>query len=147
MMDKLEYIKLKGYRFFGPDGERAPHKIKWDNFPNNIQIRQEPGNLNSVGRLKFVFPNNHHVYLHDTPAKKLFNSNKREYSSGCIRLQNPENLASYLLDKSIEEVRSMIDNPKYYDTWLNVNSPLPIYVVDGPGWEVWIDEDKMVRYK
>lgn len=65
------------------------------NFP--YTIRQEPGPGNALGEVKFIFPNQHSVYLHDTPAKSLFSQAKRSFSHGCIRTQNPLDLAEFLL--------------------------------------------------
>jgi murein L,D-transpeptidase YcbB/YkuD len=63
-------------------------------------IRQLPGAKNSLGKVKFVFPNEHNIYFHDTPAKSLFTLNKRAFSHGCIRLSEPAKLAEYLLRNS-----------------------------------------------
>jgi murein L,D-transpeptidase YcbB/YkuD len=61
------------------------------------KIRQKPGDLNALGKVKFLFPNPHNIYLHDTPAKSLFKENKRTFSHGCIRLEDPRKMAVYLL--------------------------------------------------
>jgi murein L,D-transpeptidase YcbB/YkuD len=60
-------------------------------------IRQLPGDKNSLGRIKFLFPNNFDIYLHDTPAKSLFSRDKRAFSHGCIRLADAQKMAEYLL--------------------------------------------------
>jgi murein L,D-transpeptidase YcbB/YkuD len=64
---------------------------------NGNHIRQKPGPNNSLGLVKFLFPNSHSIYLHDTPAKSLFNETNRAFSHGCIRIAEPKKLASYLL--------------------------------------------------
>jgi L,D-transpeptidase YcbB len=77
-----------------------PSSIDWSLYPSTrfpYQIRQRPGPTNSLGRIKFVFPNPHFVYLHDTPAKELFEKPDRVFSSGCIRVENPLELAGILL--------------------------------------------------
>lgn len=61
-------------------------------------IRQKPGPSNSLGRVKFLFPNSHNIYMHDSPAKSLFNTDKRTYSHGCVRLKEPAKMAQYLLN-------------------------------------------------
>ena len=61
------------------------------------RIRQKPGKENFMGLLKFTFPNSQDIYLHDTPSRELFSRNQRTYSSGCIRISNPVELAEYLL--------------------------------------------------
>src|SRR3546814_12005622 len=60
-------------------------------------IRQKPGGSNSLGRVKFLFPNEYNIYLHDTPAKSLFSADFRSFSHGCIRVSKPAELAEYLL--------------------------------------------------
>ena len=81
------------------------------NFP--YTVRQPPGPGNSLGLVKFMFPNPHAIYLHDTPAKELFQREVRDYSSGCIRLQRPFDLAYHLL------ARQMDDPKTYFDSLVN----------------------------
>lgn len=95
-------------------GQRVdPATIDWStvsarDFP--YLIRQEPGPLNALGRVKFMYPNRHHVYMHDTPSRDLFAESERTFSSGCIRLERPLELARILLastewdDEAIERV-------------------------------------------
>ena len=90
-----------------------PATIDWATVPGRgfpYVIRQEPGPLNALGRVKFMYPNPHHVYMHDTPARELFARSERTFSSGCIRLEQPLELARILLagtewdDAAIERV-------------------------------------------
>jgi L,D-transpeptidase YcbB len=71
----------------------ASHNMEW----NGGQVRQKPSPANSLGRVKFLFPNSYSIYLHDTPAKSLFNEDKRAFSHGCIRVAEPKKLASWIL--------------------------------------------------
>jgi murein L,D-transpeptidase YcbB/YkuD len=64
-----------------------------------VTVRQRPGGENALGKVKFVFPNEYNIYLHDTPAKGLFEQNKRSFSHGCIRVEEPQRLAEWLLRK------------------------------------------------
>jgi murein L,D-transpeptidase YcbB/YkuD len=73
------------------------------NRDGSISIRQPPGEANALGRLKFNFPNRHQVYMHDTPDKKLFTHDKRSYSHGCMRVQNPHEFAEVLLGYALPE--------------------------------------------
>jgi murein L,D-transpeptidase YcbB/YkuD len=78
-----------------------PAAIDWSRHPAQpfpYHIVQDPGDDNSLGRIKFMFPNGHSVYLHDTPAKALFDRTERAFSSGCIRIERPVELAARLLD-------------------------------------------------
>ncbi len=77
-----------------------PAGIDWENIPARgfpYLIRQEPGPDNALGRVKFMYPNPYHVYMHDTPARELFARSERTFSSGCIRLEEPLELAHILL--------------------------------------------------
>src|SRR5690606_18644264 len=65
-------------------------------------IRQKPGPTNSLGLVKFLFPNSHSIYLHDSPAKSLFDESARAFSHGCIRVQEPLKLAKFLLKNKPE---------------------------------------------
>lgn len=62
-----------------------------------LHLRQRPGRRNALGHVKFIFPNNHAIYLHDTPARSLFNRSKRDFSHGCIRVEKPHALAEFVL--------------------------------------------------
>jgi murein L,D-transpeptidase YcbB/YkuD len=81
--------------------EVDPTSVDWAQYAERTptyQIVQAPGDGNPLGRLKFMFPNGHDVYLHDTPARELFDKSERAFSSGCIRVQHPLALALLLLD-------------------------------------------------
>lgn len=65
-------------------------------------IRQMPGQNNALGNVKFMFPNSHSVYLHDTPSRGLFSKDERTFSSGCIRVEKPHELAKILLNDSVK---------------------------------------------
>lgn len=78
------------------------NKYSQKNFP--YTIRQEPGSNNALGLVKFIFPNKHAVYLHDTPSKSYFNKTDRAFNHGCVRVQNPLVLAEQLLgDKGYDK--------------------------------------------
>lgn len=86
-----------------------PETLDWQalrarRFP--YRIRQRPGADNALGRLKILFPNPHHVYMHDTPNRSLFEASRRDFSSGCIRIENPLGLASVLFAYESEWTRS-----------------------------------------
>ncbi|HEX7847823.1 MAG TPA: L,D-transpeptidase family protein, partial [Chitinophagaceae bacterium] len=86
-----------------PDMERNSNYLASQNMEiveNNgelLVIRQRPGPKNALGRVKFLFPNSFNIYFHDTPSKSLFEKDKRAFSHGCIRLQEPEKMANYVL--------------------------------------------------
>ena len=80
-----------------------PETIDWNNVDVSkapLRIRQNPGEKNALGRVKFVFPNNYKVYLHDTPSRRLFSRTSRAFSHGCVRVENPIEFAEVLLSNS-----------------------------------------------
>lgn len=75
-----------------------PSTVDWKKNGMNYMIRQQPGPQNALGQVKFMFPNKHNVYLHDTPSKSFFEREQRLFSSGCIRIEEPKELAALLLN-------------------------------------------------
>ncbi|MDX2361298.1 MAG: L,D-transpeptidase family protein [Crocinitomicaceae bacterium] len=98
---KVSYLEKHNYKIFKKDGEEVdPLTVDWKNIRQNsfpYKVRQEPGPTNSLGVIKFDFWNSHSVYFHDTPAKSLFGVDVRAYSHGCMRTQNPIDLARTIL--------------------------------------------------
>lgn len=109
----------------------------------SFTYRQEPGKTNALGSVKFMFPNDFNVYLHDTPSKELFEKTERAFSSGCIRVHKPLELAEYLLRDhsgySLSEIQKIVETSKtqtvilnrkpevyliYLTTWLNEHDVL-----------------------
>jgi murein L,D-transpeptidase YcbB/YkuD len=76
--------------------ERQGYVVAWHG--GQISIRQPPGERNALGRIKFMFPNQYSVYLHDTPARSLFAKTERAFSHGCVRVDQPFKLAEYVLN-------------------------------------------------
>jgi murein L,D-transpeptidase YcbB/YkuD len=98
----ITYLNRKKMKVINRNGKIIdPASVDWSkytskNFP--YMIRQDPGPHNALGRVKFIFPNSHFVFLHDTPSKALFDREARAFSSGCIRVEVPFELAEKLLD-------------------------------------------------
>jgi murein L,D-transpeptidase YcbB/YkuD len=106
MIKDPEYLAKKRIRIFDGWEENAPEidsaSIDWQRIGKGIKryrLRQDPGPDNSLGTIKFMFPNKYNVYMHDTPAHSLFKRNNRSFSHGCIRVSDPRKLALYLLNK------------------------------------------------
>ena len=107
------------------------------------RLRQKPGARNALGRVKFLFPNKHAIYLHDTPSKSLFNRPNRALSSGCVRLQKPEEFANVLLKNtnwSSERIKKAMNQEK--EQWVNTPEQTPIYLVY---WTTWSDPDGNIQ--
>jgi murein L,D-transpeptidase YcbB/YkuD len=123
-----------------PKVEKDPSYLE----KNNIEVdedgghyRQRPGAGNSLGQVKFVFPNHFNVYLHDTPAQALFDRIERDFSHGCVRLDEPDALARYVLRDQPEWTEDKIKEAMQSGTEHSVSlkQPLPIYLVYFTAWE------------
>ena len=121
------------YELFDGDGDRVdPSTIDWSaigigNFP--FTIVQQPGPANQLGQVKFMFPNEYSVCMHDTPAKSLFDKAARAFSHGCIRVDDPLGFAEVLLDRdswSREQIDAEIENGK--TRTIELPEPLPLHV-------------------
>ncbi|BAK73067.1 murein L,D-transpeptidase [Arcobacter sp. L] len=103
-----------------------------DSVPN-FRFTQGPSDENPLGRMKFMFPNKHAVYLHDTPAKSLFNNARRAYSHGCIRLSKPEELLSTILneDKTInsERVNQILSEETEKEKAIGLSKKIPVHII------------------
>lgn len=116
-----------------------PSGIDWKrynlrNFP--YQLRQEPGSKNALGRVKFMFPNDFSVYLHDTPARELFDGGDRAFSSGCIRVERPKELAEFALQDQPEWVPEKIDEALANGNRriVKVQRPIMIHLTYATAW-------------
>jgi len=128
-----EYLQNKNMTLLRHDGtEVAYSDIDWSkvtkkNFP--YMVRQNPGPENALGRVKFMFPNEFNVYIHDTPTRGLFAKEERALSSGCVRVERPFDLAVKLLADMPEWTDERISKAMNRDTELRVNLKTPIDVV------------------
>lgn len=96
--DPASFFARTGYEVLSNGRRIDPMYVDWwSGGHRSIRIRQPPGNRNALGRIKFMFPNRHSVYLHDTPSKKLFGRSVRAFSHGCVRVQDPIKFADALL--------------------------------------------------
>jgi murein L,D-transpeptidase YcbB/YkuD len=126
------YLEQKRMEVVTTSGKPVdPSQINWSskNFP--YLIRQKPGPDNSLGSVKFMFPNKYSVYIHDTPSKSLFLREDRALSHGCIRLQNPEKFAALLLRDQPQWTEAKIKEAMSRDSELIVNlkSKIPVVLV------------------
>nr|WP_242481666.1 L,D-transpeptidase family protein [Paracraurococcus ruber] len=144
----------KGFRVYGfADGQRVeidPTTIDWrsvnpERFP--YVIRQDAGEANALGRIKFVIPNTEDIFMHDTPDRHLFRRAERAFSSGCIRLEKPMELLDIVLQGTAGWDRARVDNvlASRQTAAMPVGRPIPVrlhyttVVVEGP--EVRIRQD------
>jgi murein L,D-transpeptidase YcbB/YkuD len=103
-------------------------KYSGGNFP--YIIRQKPGGKNALGKVKFLFPNEYNIYLHDTPSKGLFGENKRTFSHGCIRVSEPQHLAEWLLRKDAawtpQKIVAAMNGSK--EKFIGLKEKVPVYI-------------------
>lgn len=108
-------------------------------------IRQKPGATNSLGKVKFLFPNSHNIYLHDSPSRSLYKEEKRAFSHGCVRLSDPEKMANYVLESegwSPERVTKALLPGK--ETWVKLENKLPVYIVY---FTAWVENDGQIHFR
>lgn len=110
----------------------ANHNMEW----NGGNVRQKPGPNNSLGLVKFLFPNSHSIYLHDSPAKSLFSETTRAFSHGCIRLAEPKKLATYLLRNDSSWTNHKIDSAMNAgkEKYVILKKTLPVFIVYFTAW-------------
>jgi L,D-transpeptidase YcbB len=138
----LEQLGIKVIQGWGAEARIVdPASINWqrlrpvaESFP--YRLRQDPGPVNALGRIKFMFPNVHNVYLHDTPARALFNRVTRTFSSGCIRLEKPLELAALLLPGTpLETVEGLEEALREGITQtIYLPEPIPVHLVYRTAW-------------
>lgn len=129
------YLAKNNYQVFTNENKPINSaEINWESISENnfnYNIRQNSGNGNSLGLIKFVFPNKHSIYIHDTPSKGFFMNDIRAYSHGCVRLQNPFGLADIILSYdnnkyNVDSVHVFITNKNQKRIKLNKKIPINI---------------------
>lgn len=146
MLPKLKedpsYLRKRNFKLYESWDENAPEidsdgvnwkKVDADDFP--YRIVQNPGPTNSLGKVKFMFPNTMDIYLHDTPSDYLFERNERDLSHGCIRLEEPAQFAKYLLQEqnvSLSEIEQDMNLPEPKNTVLP--EKVPVFIEYRTAW-------------
>ncbi len=145
-----QYLQNKNMVVLNQQGKQIDTAtIDWSQYPGKgfpYLIRQKPGPNNALGRVKFIFPNKHSVYLHDTPSKSGFKRAERAFSSGCIRVQNPFHFAELLLaDKpgwDRAKIDAVVESRK--TTRVNLSKPLTVMLLY---WTAAVDNERRVVFK
>lgn len=113
---------------------------------SSFRLAQTPSNNNPLGKMKFMFPNKHAVYLHDTPGKALFGNARRAYSHGCIRLSQPDKLLSTLADDNkninLDKVNDILKDNKEKSIGLNQKVPIHIIYLTS-----WVDNEGILQFR
>lgn len=124
-----------------PSGPVDPKDVDWDD-PQELKqlaFRQKPGPNNALGHVKFLFPNEHNVYLHDTPADSLFARPGRAFSHGCVRVEEPEALAKYVLrdDPAWTEAEILTAMSAGVEKHVKLKASIPVHIVY---FTAWVDD-------
>jgi murein L,D-transpeptidase YcbB/YkuD len=118
------------------------HDMEW----NNGRVRQRPGKNNSLGLVKFMFPNSKDIYLHDSPAKDLFQKERRAFSHGCVRVARPKELAEFIFEKDTAWTADKITAAMNagVESKVNLKKKVPVYI---GYFTAWVNErDELCFY-
>jgi len=139
------YLQSNDYLLLTRQGDNSsaidPGSVNWAQYgPGNFpfQIRQKPGPRNALGTTLFMFPNQHNVFIHDTPIRSIFNLEDRYFSHGCVRVENPWRLALFLLQGndgqpwSDKRIRDLIETRD--QTRVNLKNPIPVHITYLTSW-------------
>ena len=151
------YASRNGFEVVWADGARPAGGADWEALASRIDdadegaeslgddtlevtVRQAPGPTNALGRVKFMFPNPYHIYLHDSPEQALFERSYRAFSHGCIRVERPIELARYLVDRyterPVDDIARILASEE--ETTIVLDEPLEVYTVY---LTAWVDGD------
>ncbi len=129
------YLDRQGFKVIAPNGKVVrSSSINWAAYGNRppFGVQQPPGKGNALGELKFLFPNSHDIYMHDTPTKNLFGETTRTFSHGCIRVQNPREFAQVILGWDREKIDRETDSRKSQSVVLS--HKIPVHITYFTAW-------------
>lgn len=152
------YLDRNGFKIKDANGDQISSRdIDWWSIGQapKFGVQQPPGSDNALGELKFLFPNSHDIYMHDTPTKNLFADSTRAYSHGCVRVQNPREFASVLLGMNEEDVaknlgqkakkgKNIDPTEAFVDSHsVNLAQKVPVYLTY---FTAWTDQSGKIQY-
>jgi murein L,D-transpeptidase YcbB/YkuD len=150
-LNNPDYLKQKNIRVMrnlAKDIDVDPRKLDWQSYTQETfpyVLRQDPGPENPLGRIKFLFSNNFEIYLHDTPKRYLFDKSKRAFSAGCIRIENPLQLATFLLANRSEwqpaRIRQALRAKQTFELALKQRTPVYLLYLTS-----WVGEDNTIYF-
>ncbi|RYY17359.1 MAG: hypothetical protein EOO04_25525 [Chitinophagaceae bacterium] len=125
----------------------SKHNMEITGYSGKVpNVRQKPGANNSLGKVKFLFPNSYNIYLHDTPSKSLFGETNRAFSHGCIRLGEPRKLADFLLRNDSTwtdaKIRQAMDAGK--EKYVTLAKPIPVFI---GYFTAWVDSEGLLNFR
>ncbi len=144
MLPKLRadpsYLDRLGYEVSYGGRKVASSQVDW-NTTHAVDVRQPPGGDNALGELKILFPNEHAIYMHDTPSKSYFNRDMRALSHGCVRLSEPRVMAAAVMGTTVEEIGKQIASGQ--NRAVQVPEKIPVYV---SYFTAWPNKDGVIEY-
>lgn len=135
------YLDRMGYQVEVNGRPVSSSNVNWYGSTQSIAVRQPPSSDNALGELKILFPNEHAIYMHDTPSKSFFQRDNRALSHGCVRLAEPRKMAAAVLGITEQEVGSRIAQGK--NSGETVTAKIPVYVAY---FTAWPNKDGGVEY-
>jgi murein L,D-transpeptidase YcbB/YkuD len=142
------YLSKNNMEVFENGLQINPNTVNWSKYPRSgpYNFRQKPGKNNSLGKIKFLFPNPYNIYLHDTPSKSDFKKSQRAFSHGCIRVQNPKTLAEYILRNNskwnIENINNVLETNR--EQAIKIEPKVPVFVVY---LSAWVDHTGQLNFR
>lgn len=143
-----QFLSRSSMQVYSPNGPVNSAQVNWQqlhagNFP--YRLVQYPGRTNALGKVKFMFPNRHGVYLHDTNKPYLFKKSRRTLSSGCVRVEEPMDLADFILgsEQDWDKKRVLEVTLTGKRTHVSISEPVPVYLFY---WTAWVDEKGRVSF-
>lgn len=160
LMKNPNYLEEKGINIHGSWDDKAEpisaENINWSEYAQDVETNKTPqflrfiqtsGIENPLGKIKFMFPNKHEVYMHDSPAKELFNRSQRAFSHGCIRLSKPDKLLEILstIDSNVNLEKANEILTKAQETKnINLQEKIPVHIIYLTSW---VDEDGKLNFR
>ena len=129
------YLDRQGFKVISPQGRVvSSSSVHWGAYGNKppYGVQQPPGPENALGELKFLFPNKHDIYMHDTPSKNLFAETTRAFSHGCVRVENPRDFATVLLGWDRSRVDDEVDGGDSHT--VKLPQKVPVHIAYFTAW-------------
>ena len=146
LMRDPSYLDRKGFEVYNSRGKRVSSSaVDWYAYAGQskvpFDVRQKPGARNALGHIKFLFPNKHSIYMHDTPSRSLFGSARRAFSHGCVRVQNPLKLAELVTGMDRMEIEDKIAAGK--NERMPLKQKIPVHLAY---FTAWPDDKGRIHY-
>ena len=153
LLDNPDYLTNKRINVIRGVGSNAeyldPHDIEWSDVDrsemNQLRFVQSPGSNNALGQVRILMPNQYNIYMHDTNHPEYFERDQRTYSSGCIRLSEPQKLAHFVMDGtegwSEQKMQNIIASGKRTD--ISIDESFPVYIIYQ---SIWLDQQNRIVY-